>query len=543
MSGYEPSRLARSAIETLLHAIEHEPVPDTHLFHEDGMDPAYQRALAVLRACAATETRAAPAAELDDAGAEAAPEEPQVIISRFGDGPQPVKKFDLGATQFTTPPILPKEAADPVARDEPPAETQPTGEAPDRVSLLRDDEPAQPIAKPEPAQQSMLAIRRRVALKNARAGEPYSAELAIDGARDLRLVDAGQTGLCFDEASGSLSGTPSDAGDHEIQLTGVIDGRAAEITATLIVVADPKSLWTSQDSNSSDPYWKPDEHFSALTGPTLRMIGASKRGRSHAKNGGFREDDFAFAVHGEWHIAAVADGAGSAAYSRLGSKLAVETVVRELPPLIDRHLGDDFAPLLESRADGQIRTRLYETLVTAGFKAAEALHRQAEQLDETVSKLSTTIIALIARRYGTRWFVGSFSIGDGGAALFDLAAPAVQPLTSPDAGEYAGQTRFLAKSEFLDSAEVMNRVHFAIADRFTAIALMSDGITDPKLPTDKVFADPAAWTALWHDDLCKDVDLAASDGDIGEQFLAWLDFWSPGNHDDRTLALLLPKEG
>jgi hypothetical protein len=72
---------------------------------------------------------------------------------------------------------------------------------------------------------------------------------------------------------------------------------------------------------------------------------------------------------------------------------------------------------------------------------------------------------------------------------------------------------------------------------------MSDGITDPKLPTENAFADPAIWAALWKDDLAAEVDFMASDEVIEEQFLAWLDFWSPGNHDDRTLAVLLPQEG
>ena len=126
--------------------------------------------------------------------------------------------------------------------------------------------------------------------------------------------------------------------------------------------------------------------------------------------------------------------------------------------------------------------------------------------------------------------------------MFDGEAGTVKPLTAPDSGEYAGQTRFLARSEFADAGEVIKRLKHATPERFTAIALMSDGITDPKLPTDKAFADPAAWTGLWQDDLTAQVDFAASDADIEAGFLAWLDFWSPGNHDDRTLAVLLPKE-
>jgi serine/threonine protein phosphatase PrpC len=560
MSGYEPSDNMRAAATVFMNAVRHEAIPLSQI--DRGSEaPDHAKALAVLRACADPEPQAS--------GAEP---EPAIVPARAEPDPAVVKPYSFPtleqsvSTSEGVPPFQPptqnarlaheqaianERASEPEAEqpaeqakaEEAKGEEAPKTEGTPQPTLLKDAEPARPIATPEPVSQSLLAVKKKVALKNARAGEAYTDRLTIEGARELKLVNAGRTGLAFDEEACVFSGTPDEAGDHEIQLKGRIDNRLADITATLIVVADPKSLWTSLPSDMTDRFYKPDEAFTTLDGPALRMIGASKRGRSHAKTGGFREDDFAFAVHKDWHIAAVADGAGSATYSRRGSKLAVETVTSALPSLIDQRMGDEFEALVVAGAEGEIRTRLYETLVTAAFTAAEALVAQAEQLNESPSKLSTTIIVAVAKRFGDRWFVGSFSIGDGGAALLDLNANTVQPLTSPDSGEYAGQTRFLAKPEFQDSAEVMKRIHFAIADRFTVIALMSDGITDPKLPTDKVFADPAAWAALWNDDLTKEVDFTAPDEEIGKQFLAWLDFWSPGNHDDRTLAVLLPREG
>ena len=34
------------------------------------------------------------------------------------------------------------------------------------------------------------------------------------------------------------------------------------------------------------------------------------------------------------------------------------------------------------------------------------------------------------------------------------------------------------------------------------------------------------------------VDLNPGNKDVAEQLSTWMDFWSPGNHDDRTLAIV-----
>ena len=81
---------------------------------------------------------------------------------------------------------------------------------------------------------------------------------------------------------------------------------------------------------------------------------------------------------------------------------------------------------------------------------------------------------------------------------------------------------------------------FDLRKSFTAIAVMTDGITDPKFPTDTVFANPEAWMSFWHDDLARHVDFSRDNPLIKAQLMEWMEFWSPGNHDDRTLALMLP---
>ena len=77
------------------------------------------------------------------------------------------------------------------------------------------------------------------------------------------------------------------------------------------------------------------------------------------------------------------------------------------------------------------------------------------------------------------------------------------------------------------------------------LLLMTDGVSDPMFETDVNLNSPAKWDELW-DTLAKGfpsdnipgVDLSDDNEAAKDQLLRWLDFWSPGNHDDRTIAIL-----
>ena len=66
---------------------------------------------------------------------------------------------------------------------------------------------------------------------------------------------------------------------------------------------------------------------------------------------------------------------------------------------------------------------------------------------------------------------------------------------------------------------------------------MTDGITDPKFETDANLLKVEKWNELWQD-LSKEVDFSDNNKASADQLLGWLDFWSQGNHDDRTIAIL-----
>ncbi|MEL7334864.1 MAG: protein phosphatase 2C domain-containing protein, partial [Planctomycetota bacterium] len=81
-----------------------------------------------------------------------------------------------------------------------------------------------------------------------------------------------------------------------------------------------------------------------------------------------------------------------------------------------------------------------------------------------------------------------------------------------------------------------------IVDQPTAVIAMTDGISDPKFGTDNNFIDTRCWHELWAD-LGGEINLDDLGPGAENDLLKWMDFWSAGNHDDRTIALtVIPKQ-
>ncbi len=353
-----------------------------------------------------------------------------------------------------------------------------------------------------------------------------------------------------------FSGTPSTSGESTIEFEytlpndGAQDRPAIKKTGTVnwFVNPDPRSLWKTLEPDPSLPYAKIHSDHARVSG-SATAIAASVRGRSHAHEGTFRDDDFVLRCDDAtgWHLMVVCDGAGSAKFSRRGSQIACETVCRYIQPhyageLASKAFEDNAREFYQDSQCGKahaIRTSLYQSMGTAAHKAFQAIKAEAAQKAAELGDFNTTIIFTLAKRFDWGWFVGAFCIGDGGAAIYSNDSP-VKVLNQPDGGEFAGQTRFLTMKDIWGSAQnIMDRIQFGVADDLTAVIAMTDGVSDPKFETDNRFFDTQCWHDLWQD-MQNEVELTKKNPIADQQLLKWLDFWSPGNHDDRTIAILLP---
>ena len=72
---------------------------------------------------------------------------------------------------------------------------------------------------------------------------------------------------------------------------------------------------------------------------------------------------------------------------------------------------------------------------------------------------------------------------------------------------------------------------------------MTDGIYDPKFVVEANLEKIEKWKEFLFDldgnnEENIKIDFQPDNVKIAEKLNKWLDFWSPGNHDDRTLAII-----
>jgi len=405
-------------------------------------------------------------------------------------------------------------------------------------------------------QEELFAIQvkgKQIQLPVAKKDKDYTEPFNIDSIGLPDIADFSfenmPEGISFSAENNMIEGIPTVAGDHKVILRCVSkQGHKAEKELFLIVVPNPKDLWENILTPTGIKYYKKDcdcqfLKVEAKNGVSRKdMVAASQRGRSHAHEGNPRDDDFAlnFDKDTEWYTLVVADGAGSAKYSRKGSQIACQTAVE-----VCRTQLTDLSAKLEEQIKNE-RKDVYRTLHTivgkAAFEAYKEICIEAHKEQCKPKDYATTLILCICKKFDFGWFVGAFWVGDGGIGIYNREEQNLIVLGEPDGGEFAGQTRFLTMPEiFSDRA----RTRFEIVDDFTAVILMTDGVTDPKFETDANLNSIEKWNALW-DDLngANEQSTGLPDGTVAtasaidRQLLKWLDFWSKGNHDDRTIAIL-----
>jgi serine/threonine protein phosphatase PrpC len=394
-------------------------------------------------------------------------------------------------------------------------------------------------------------------LPNGNATRAYSAALGsvlkIPLER-LEWLDPWPAGLSLSE-QGSVAGTPEVAGEYVVRWRRVGES-IVEGEFLLTINADPRSLWKDLPSDRSDPFWKEDSDKKQGGSAVANVVAASVRGRSHAHVGSFRDDDFAMHLPLQddpfgWHLLCVADGAGGSKSSRRGSQVACNVIIEKLKELlVDSPEG--MAAELDARsreaeesekADSAFWTRtLYHVLGTAVGHAQAAVRKEADALGVSIKEFSTTLLVSIVRRTTKNaWFVGTYWVGDGAIGMWSPEWAAPKLFGEPETGEYAGQTTFFTSEDLSRAETVQKRLRYTLVQDFGFLALMTDGISDPKFPTEQMLKMPAAWATFQEDINAVLTALAPGEPNTDQQLLDWMDFWSAGNHDDRTLLLLVPR--
>ena len=386
---------------------------------------------------------------------------------------------------------------------------------------------------------------------NARVGQAYQSKITVISPHDAGEISYKaesfkfpDTQFYFDEDTQSIQGQPVEANPIEFSFQFIAEDETRSAQCRLNVIADPRSLWKVIEPEAGQEFVKTHLDQAMIDTPNYKIVAASRRGRSHEHVGSFRDDDFAIHLieDSPWSVITVADGAGSAKYSREGSRIAVEIVQNEFQRYLNPYTIDDLNNDLAKWQVGSqdqvtvgIATKLNQQFHHVYYEIYKSILNQIElqatNLGANTKDFSTTLLVAVVCKLADKTFVSTFSVGDGAIALYSESN--LRLMNDPDGGEYAGQTRFLDRSIAQDFT---NRLKIGCFTDVDAILLMTDGISDPIFETDSGLLNLAKWQKLY-----AELDPIMQIESADTALLEWMHFFTPGHHDDRTMAVLWNK--
>lgn len=420
---------------------------------------------------------------------------------------------------------------------------------------------------------------------NANAKKEYNFTLDLSSfpsikIKEIRNLDS--VGLSFDAEKSCIYGIPTVANTIEIQIVffSINDDLFSEDVKTIpfIVNADPKDLWLNKPSPAGSRFPKEENITYSSTFLDKKIVIASKRGRSHAHEGTFRDDDFLVkSLPDDWAIVALADGAGSARFARAGSKFATEfivnsfdneTILQNLSKVVityfqDNHTQEihnelqnlfqseivaenpiDLDNITDSTEDPKIKSK--SIIINSLYQNVKNLHSELSQFASSegaaLKDLHTTLIFALIKKFDFGYVTLTFGVGDCPINIIDTENLNVKLLNFLDVGESSGATRFITMPEIFSKPDMANRFAINCFDDFSKLFLMTDGIYDPKFVVESKLENLETWKNFLRDLDGENEDEAkvdfVEDSDIENQLSTWMDFWSKGNHDDRTLAVI-----
>lgn len=424
---------------------------------------------------------------------------------------------------------------------------------------------------------------QHIVIPNAKELVPYLAKIDFVALNLTDLIDEkfeglDDLGLSFNKLTYTIEGTPTKSGDVKFKLLYKIKGEDEttplnEKLISLIINPDPRSLWVLKPSNQKAIFAKPDDIQAIDKLGERKIVVSSKRGRSHGKefeNTGFglaRDDDFAFKYFEktQWSLVAVSDGAGSAYLARIGSKIACDSVIEYFEQVADIEKMQEFEDKISEYNQEKSEEKLKEIQILSKqnlYKASVYVHNKLKEFAEQtfitnpelfndpkaknkIDYLHSTLIFTLHKKYEFGYLIQSFGVGDCPIAVMNVDKTETTLLNWLDVGEHGGGTRFITQPDIFinEDRPVSTRFNFKIIDDFSFLFLMTDGIYDAKFEVEANLEKHVKWIEFLEDldgknEENKKVEFNKDNSEIANQLSKWMDFWSPGNHDDRTLAIV-----
>jgi serine/threonine protein phosphatase PrpC len=185
-----------------------------------------------------------------------------------------------------------------------------------------------------------------------------------------------------------------------------------------------------------------------------KVIAERELGTSHEKVGGVCQDAYAYSEFPHALsplIACCADGAGSAAFSETGSRVACDALLRA----VSRHFDHD------DTVAGPDRAKVVEWFM----EVRNEVEVKAAELNRPPRDLACTLLMVVA----TNEWTAAAQVGDGVIVVGRDAG--YEAVTWPQSGEYQNTTYFLT------DPELEPRIQYVILDsKVDELALLTDGL-------------------------------------------------------------------
>ncbi len=320
----------------------------------------------------------------------------------------------------------------------------------------------------------------------------------------------------INNAAETMSAAPAEAEKEALQENAQENAEASDVSDDTVAVGKKKlsdrdvtahtaAMWKYKPvPESPEPYPESISGFAASAG--FSVTAASVRGKKHKHDGSNRDDSFAFEIIDGMAVAAVSDGAGSKAFSRIGAKAACEAVIKYSKirlvaikrdfPNFRRDLGGDIGSADFGKVCSQIAEMLRGSCAEA-FAAVEAasekrlknpefesaLDRKPELKDFSCTLLAAVFIP-VETKNGREYLTASIQVGDGMIAAVDENAEvknALIVLGDADSGSFAGETEFITSEQFRNPESLMSRTKVR-RGKLTSFLIMTDGVADDYYP-------------------------------------------------------------
>ncbi|MEH2326381.1 MAG: PP2C family serine/threonine-protein phosphatase [Nostoc sp.] len=165
-------------------------------------------------------------------------------------------------------------------------------------------------------------------------------------------------------------------------------------------------------------------------------------GTSHLNQGILCQDYGNYLIFDDVIVGAVADGAGSAKHSDVGSKLAVETVLKCFSDINESPQKEAFSQPLSKEEAEEVFGKIMNQVITE-------LQKQADEENYSVNDLACTLLVFVA----TPDWVAAMQIGDGFIVMRSQESE-YQLLFQPDKGEFANETTFITSKNAINEMQV-----------------------------------------------------------------------------------------